>query len=308
VCKTLKESGNDNFSLKFLLGEVVDWQEFEFNWDYLVDVLEEQAIKADFVREIQSGCTCTNLRTDLSLSDGSCAIETLAFALQRFHPRGIQASTQVDGNMLLAQLRAAFDLSSLETDRMYWEMRTWQRKFRYALLKQWRTLDPLNVVLDQRYWEQDLKALVSLMNPDNVLVAFKLDLDNFKDVNTQLGHSGGDEAIRVYCQTVLDTIGDVAEVYRRGGDEVVAFAPDLTPEHGIVLAEQLRCSIERNLGHWGKSKGLVSPPTASIGVLAISGDQPIPTITSALDAVQQRAKDEGKNRFTFESIGRLAPS
>lgn len=89
-------------------------------------------------------------------------------------------------------------------------------------------MEPFGLVWDQRYWRSDLERLLQL-EPAETISAFKMDLDNFKGVNQKLGHAGGDEAIREYLRIVQSCPGRAAEVYRRGGDEVVAFAPGVKP-------------------------------------------------------------------------------
>jgi diguanylate cyclase (GGDEF)-like protein len=229
--------------------------------------------------------------------DGIDVMRVLAAALQFFRPRGLQAVRTLDADGLM---RLAFDFAEFESDRAFWKMRKWERQNpKYPLLRLWRLLDPLQVVLDQRYWEADLKSMMASYSEAEGLILFKMDLDNFKEVNDALGHAGGDEAIRVYCRTVQAILGTVAEVYRRGGDEVVAFAPGLRKPRASALAEAVRSEIERTFLRWGAEHRLRRCPTASIGVVEVDAKSTYSGVVRLLDETQLRAKREGKNRVVL---------
>ncbi|CRI63825.1 putative Diguanylate cyclase [Thiocapsa sp. KS1] len=242
--------------------------------------------------------------------DGMMAMELLACATREFHPRGLRSSRQSTTSDLLGMMRLSFDLADFESEYMYWRMRAWERaNWKYPLLKKWRHLDPLQVVLDQRYWESDLRVILANDSAQLGMTAVKLDLDNFKSVNEALGHSGGDDAIRIACRTADAVLSKVAEVYRRGGDELVAFAPDFRGAQADELAEELRKSIETEFESWGREKGLESTPTASIGLVDVAPGSCYDDVVRLMDESQQRAKREGKNRViksccSFESSGR----
>lgn len=194
-------------------------------------------------------------------------------------------------------MRLAFDLADLESDLMYWRIRAWERDNRkFPMLKHWRILDPLQSVLDQRYWESDLQRMLTNDPGRTGMTAIKMDLDNFKNVNEVLGHSGGDEAIKLACATLIDVFSKVAEIYRRGGDELVALAPGLRGAKATELAEYLRKDIEMKFIAWGATKGLSSSPTASIGLVDVSPGSSYHEVIRLMDDAQSRAKREGKNR------------
>jgi diguanylate cyclase (GGDEF)-like protein len=241
-----------------------------------------------------------NPKLDIVNCDGIDAVALFAAATRLCKPRGISAAKQVCVHDVLSTLRTAFQLPELEDDRIYWRLRAWERRHQsYPLLKSWRDLDPLGVVLDQRYWERDLRTFASSASSSNPLYVFKMDLDRFKMINDTLGHSGGDEAIRLYCELVRDTIGSRGEVYRRGGDEVVALVFGLSDVEARNLAESVRKRIETTFQDWSKARGLVICPTASIGAVVSTGDKSVEVLCEQMDAAQRKAKDEGRNRVVF---------
>lgn len=127
------------------------------------------------------------------------------------------------------------------------------------------------------------------------IAALKMDLDNFKAVNDELGHSAGDEAIRFYCSIVKEAVGKRGYVYRRGGDELVAIVPRIDSSSARELAEKIRGQVESKFRQWATERGLAASPTASIG-LVVSTSRPSLEVIKLMDQAQKRAKEEGKNR------------
>jgi diguanylate cyclase (GGDEF)-like protein len=125
---------------------------------------------------------------------------------------------------------------------------------------------------------------------------FKVDLDNFKQVNDELGHAAGDEAIRLYFKTIARVLGNVGEVYRRGGDEVVVLAPGLGGASARELAERTRLEVENVFRDWASERRLRSAPTASIGLAISNAEESRSQITRLADEAELQAKRQGKNR------------
>jgi diguanylate cyclase (GGDEF)-like protein len=279
----------------FSIEDLIDWN--------ILD-LSIPAIKANFgpdaVAQIESlrAYLATMTREDrLRECDGVNAVRVLADATKKFHPRGLLANQVANADYILGMLRVAFDFSEFECDQMYWRLRRWERQNpKFPLLRVWRLLDPLQVILDQRYWERDLALMLQMDLGEDGLCAFMMDLDNFKTVNEQLGHAVGDEAIRMYCKIVQGFLAQMGEVYRRGGDELVAIVPGLRKSDAVTLAEKIRSSIEAEFVKWGNERCLAQCPTVSIGVVDIEPGCVYESVVQLMDEAQSRAKAEGKNR------------
>lgn len=284
------------------LERFIDWNSLDLSPQAINEVLGVEAVER--LNVLLAEVNLRESRDLLAGCDGMNAIRVAASATRYFRPRGLQAETAVDAETLLAMLRVAFNLEELERDPVFWQMRRWERRnHRYALLRGWRLLDPLQSLWDQRYWDKDLKHLTEASTDMEGLVAFKVDLDNFKQINDRLGHDEGDDAIRVFCGAVRETLQEVAEIYRRGGDEVVALAPGLDGREGIRLAEELRHRVESTFRLWGKDKEIELYPTASIGVVEAAPGTSSREVISSMDEAQRRAKHEGKNRVVFIRCG-----
>lgn len=245
----------------------------------------------------------------LELASGQEAVTILAMVLAGYSPRGLRSEHGPGPGELIHLLRLAYELSDLERDLVYWEMRMWElRNQPFRLLKRWRQLDPLQMLLDQRYWEDDLKVFVEEGDwfPDGVSVLM-LDLDNFKSVNEQLGHKKGDEAIKLACDVLRKVTAGRAETYRRGGDELVAIAPGIRGEKAADLAEQVRSSIESSFAIWRQENATSVPVTASVGLVDVDPGSDVEEAKRLLDEAQRSAKRSGKNRVVVLCCPALGP-
>jgi diguanylate cyclase (GGDEF)-like protein len=294
----LEAGGADSDSVPDLVDRLFDWSEFRLKLEDVETLLRERGLETEAVGATLQRIAAVNLPAGLRYCDGMDVVEVLAGATRRYRPRGIKPSQSVDCSSLIAMLRVSFELNSLEEDSLYPQMREWELTTRgqYPLLTPWRARDPLGVVADQRYWQRDVPLMLQMTGSEATLAAFKLDLDNFKSVNTALGHSGGDEALRLYCCAVRDALAGRGEVYRRGGDEVVAFVPRISEADARALGEAIRAKVEDSLAHWGAERGLSLTPTASIGVALTTGRASADEVVRLMDLAQQAAKEQGKNR------------
>jgi diguanylate cyclase (GGDEF)-like protein len=283
--------------------DYIRWDIFEIAWDRLYVVLIGRGVPPSSLEPARETPSTTDSRIALLECDGMDVVRLLAYATHFYHPRGISAHRVVDPYDLLALLRVAYDLAEIEPDPLFWRLQRWQRQnMRYPLLRKWRDLDPLGVVLNQRYWESDLSYILQFLDPDEPMTALKADLDNFKRVNEALGHTSGDEAIRLYCTLFKKVFEKCGEIYRRGGDEVIALAPGLSHDLAHQLAEELRALTEAEFKRWSAERGLSSYPTASIGVVLAGAGVTAKDICLMLDEAQGQAKLRGKNCVVFLKV------
>ena len=91
------------------------------------------------------------------------------------------------------------------------------------------------------------------------LVIMMLDVDHFKAVNDNHGHSTGDEVLKAMGSLLRDQIGTAGLVCRYGGEEFVLLLPDVEIDECMELAETIRSTIEQS-----EAAGIRY--TASIGV------------------------------------------
>jgi diguanylate cyclase (GGDEF)-like protein/PAS domain S-box-containing protein len=121
-----------------------------------------------------------------------------------------------------------------------------------------------------------------------------LDLDNFKTVNDSLGHSVGDELLRVVAGALTGCIRNSDTAARLGGDEFAVLIEYIEGHADIVsLAERILTTLRQPVT-LGTTEVVA---TASIGVtFGVPGNTGEQLLRNA-DLAMYMAKDQGKDRF-----------
>jgi diguanylate cyclase (GGDEF)-like protein len=122
-----------------------------------------------------------------------------------------------------------------------------------------------------------------------------IDLDNFKRVNDDLGHSVGDKVLQTVGEVLLKSVRKSDLVCRLGGDEFAVVLPE-TSEAGAKsafnkLRRNLALAMQKNNWFVGFSIGVISfdsPPN--------NFDQAV----KLADAQMYQVKKSGKNNILFE--------
>ena len=102
-------------------------------------------------------------------------------------------------------------------------------------------VDDLTGLLNRRGWRYTApRELARAARSGNPITLVTLDLDNFKELNDELGHEQGDRALRDTADRIRATLraGDV--VARLGGDEFVALLTNSTLTGAIAAIDRLR--------------------------------------------------------------------
>ncbi|MDK2777576.1 MAG: EAL domain-containing protein [Pseudomonadota bacterium] len=122
-----------------------------------------------------------------------------------------------------------------------------------------------------------------------------LDLDGFKLVNDTLGHSEGDELLKVMAERFRQSVREEDTVARIGGDEFVILIPEVEQESGLeVIAEKLLDAVKKPVR---LSREAVEV-SASIGiVISKPSIKHYEALLKAADTALFEAKRQGKNRY-----------
>lgn len=124
-----------------------------------------------------------------------------------------------------------------------------------------------------------------------------LDLDNFKAINTAIGHAIGDELLKQLAERLRDFLRVSDTISRQGGDEFVILIPSLEEiAYADLVARKLLALVAAPLYHDGVRYDL----TASIGLSIFPDDcADQDAMYRHADAAMYKAKQDGKNRYHF---------
>ncbi len=113
-------------------------------------------------------------------------------------------------------------------------------------LQQLAVLDPLTGALNRRAMDEHLEnACEDRRNPGYGLLL--LDLDFFKTVNDEFGHSAGDQALADLVRLVQGILRQHDRLYRFGGEEFAVLIPGADQPVLQLVAEKIRNHIFANL-------------------------------------------------------------
>jgi two-component system cell cycle response regulator len=123
-----------------------------------------------------------------------------------------------------------------------------------------------------------------------------LDLDHFKNINDNHGHTTGDIILSNIGELLMATCKQGDFVARIGGEEFAVMLPHYTAEAAMEKAEEIRSMIELR-----KPSNLLV--TASIGVATLSNkhDGNYDLLYKDADHAVYESKQNGRNRVTFSS-------
>lgn len=130
----------------------------------------------------------------------------------------------------------------------------------------------------------------------NLAVIF-IDLDRFKQVNDSLGHSSGDDLLKIIAVRVNSQLRKGDTLGRFGGDEFVILLEGVNHVEEVitVLQKMLKAVAEPAL-----IGGYEISSSASIGVTIFPDDATdVDTLLKNADVAMYRAKEKGGNTFQF---------
>ena len=120
-------------------------------------------------------------------------------------------------------------------------------------------------------------------------VAMLIDCDDFKQVNSVLGHAGGDAVLRSIADVLRAELRPRDFAARVGGDEFVVVLPGTDVDQGWRAAQRLRA-------HLAGAFRAVRGTTVSIGVAELPDAEGVDAVVVATQHALRAAKHGGKDR------------
>ena len=124
-----------------------------------------------------------------------------------------------------------------------------------------------------------------------------IDIDNFKTVNDQIGHTAGDQVLRAAVNQARMHMRKTDVVARLGGDEFALLLPETDPESAQVVLSKIRGGMLNGMqqSDW--------PVTFSIGVLTCIDAPPTPDeLFRLVDELMYSVKRGSKNAIRYSTL------
>jgi diguanylate cyclase (GGDEF)-like protein/PAS domain S-box-containing protein len=160
-------------------------------------------------------------------------------------------------------------------------------------------LDHLTQLPNRRFLEMSLRtALTEFQEHKDPLGLLVIDLDRFKEINDNFGHSGGDRALHEAARTMTGSLRPADTVGRWGGDEFLAIVRNVNKDVLIKLAE--RCVVlMAQTSVPGNDERRISLSISVGAALSRTGETAEELIKRA-DELMYQSKIGGRNRATTE--------
>ena len=127
----------------------------------------------------------------------------------------------------------------------------------------------------------------------SLMIAF-LDIDEFKRLNTELGHDAVDRHVLPFFMRCLEShVYNHGYAYRFGGDEYMVLLPNFSPQLGFTFLDQLRSKLG------DLSYQVTGRTTVSIGVCYVGADCALTDreLRERAGEAMQYAKAKGRNQI-----------
>ena len=153
--------------------------------------------------------------------------------------------------------------------------------------------DPMTSLLSRHSFTQQLDQALArpyaYLSPHAILF---IDIDNFKAINDEYGHEGGDQFIVHVAEAINSQVRNIGSAARFGGDEFVISLPGIT-ETGLRRVCDKILSAARKPAHSGNQ---VIKGEISIGAHISHHKSNSAELLRAADIALYNAKNSGKNR------------
>ena len=189
------------------------------------------------------------------------------------------------------------EIQRLQNEKLKLEIE--EHKRIQAILENLATRDPLTNLNNRRHFlllaEKEWHRALRYKHSFTVLM---LDLDHFKQINDQYGHSIGDQALISVAGIIQAALRTSEIAGRYGGDEFAIILPETTAKNGMVVSKRICNEIIAQVIQ--TETGSIAL-TASIGVAGLTDKnresiQSLDTLLNRADKALYEAKRAGKNQ------------
>lgn len=174
---------------------------------------------------------------------------------------------------------------------------------RYQAAMQLALLDPLTHLGNRAALDNALRRELQLAERHHYEFSLlMIDVDHFKHINDQHGHSRGDQVLQEIARTIESVCRETDISFRYGGEEFVVLLRKTDETGARIIGERLRKEIS-NINIIVGSNDPSIRPTVSIGISTRASGQKehIDDLFERADKALYNAKQNGRNRVMFTS-------
>ena len=151
--------------------------------------------------------------------------------------------------------------------------------------------DKLTSLYNKAYIEEQLDVqcgMVRRYHRECSIIFF--DIDHFKRINDNFGHSVGDEVLIAISSLISNHIRSTDMFARWGGEEFLLLLPETGIEEAKIVANKICSLVEQH--HFD----IVKKVTISLGVTSVLASDTVLSILNRVDKALYKAKHSGRNQ------------
>lgn len=150
--------------------------------------------------------------------------------------------------------------------------------------------DSLTKLYNRTYLLEKLNSRIkSFERSNNPFSLIFMDIDHFKSINDNFGHSVGDEVLKNFAMILQDTLREDDIAFRYGGEEFVVLVKYANASASYALAERIRIKVE------SYDFNALFSVTISLGISEIQVGDTLDGIINRADDMMYQAKAKGRN-------------
>jgi diguanylate cyclase len=155
--------------------------------------------------------------------------------------------------------------------------------------------DGLTGLLNRRAFDQALTQVIEQSGPDKTCLSL-LDIDHFKRINDNYGHTIGDNVIKFVASLMKQYAEEHHHVARYGGEELAIIMPDTSKERAIEISEKIRLTLEKSRLKRKTDNQSLGKITLSIGIAKLEAGDTADSFIVRADKALYQAKESGRNK------------
>ncbi|PEC47819.1 hypothetical protein COJ46_23760 [Bacillus sp. AFS077874] len=167
--------------------------------------------------------------------------------------------------------------------------------------------DPLTGVLNRRGLHDLILSELEKTTETKLNCSFLIfDIDNFKKINDQYGHTMGDFVLSESAKLIKELIRNDDYLGRWGGEEFLIVLPKTPFQQSKEIADRLRCALEEHEFHYESQNIHV---TMTFGLSKFNPQKGVVESINRADKAMYAGKQNGKNCvICYEDLNGETPS